>query len=274
MAGRKNDILQEYRVHKVQPTVYYWPEFITEQEHDYLLQQVYAAPKPKWTQLSNRRLQNWGGLPHEKGMIAEPLPQWLGSYAGKLANLGIFQEHTPNHVLVNEYQPGQGIMPHEDGPLFYPTVATISLGSHTILDFYHHRQDVEDNSTAPQLGNQSKDRLFTSLLLEPRSLVIIQDDMYKKHLHGINETTVDDITDNIANLEQCKAEVGNRLERTTRVSLTIRYFAKVLKAKLMIGNMKRSVAAIKAHLEELHPGSCFRSVSWRNRAGRGKVKNL
>ena len=27
--------------------------------------------------------------------------------------------------------------PHEDGPLFYPVVSTINLGSHTFLDFYH-----------------------------------------------------------------------------------------------------------------------------------------
>ena len=32
----------------------------------------------------------------------------------------------PNHVLVNEYLPGQGIMPHTDGPLFHPTIATVS----------------------------------------------------------------------------------------------------------------------------------------------------
>ena len=32
----------------------------------------------------------------------------------------------PNHVLVNEYLPGQGIMPHTDGPLFHPTIATVN----------------------------------------------------------------------------------------------------------------------------------------------------
>jgi len=26
--------------------------------------------------------------------------------------------------------------PHEDGPLYHPVVTTISLGSHTLLDFY------------------------------------------------------------------------------------------------------------------------------------------
>ena len=37
--------------------------------------QVYAAPRPKWTQLAHRRLQNWGGVPHLKGMVSETLPQ-------------------------------------------------------------------------------------------------------------------------------------------------------------------------------------------------------
>ena len=32
---------------------------------------------------------------------------------------------------------GQGIMPHLDGPMFYPTISTISLGSHTVLNFYN-----------------------------------------------------------------------------------------------------------------------------------------
>lgn len=32
------------------------------------------APLPKWTQLTHRRLQNWGGIPHSRGMIAEEIP--------------------------------------------------------------------------------------------------------------------------------------------------------------------------------------------------------
>ncbi|KAF5889229.1 alpha-ketoglutarate-dependent dioxygenase alkB 6, partial [Clarias magur] len=118
------------------PTVYYIPEFISEAEEEYLLQQVYNAPKPKWTQLSGRRLQNWGGLPHPKGMIAEKLPDWLLRYTEKVSGLGAFAGKSANHVLVNEYRPEEGIMPHEDGPLYHPTVTTITLGSHTLLDFY------------------------------------------------------------------------------------------------------------------------------------------
>ena len=55
--------------------VYYIPEFITLEEEERIIERVGSAPKPKWTQLSHRRLQNWGGMPHPKGMIAEKLPE-------------------------------------------------------------------------------------------------------------------------------------------------------------------------------------------------------
>jgi len=38
------------------------------------MKHVNSVPQPKWTQLSHRRLQNWGGIPHPKGMIAEEIP--------------------------------------------------------------------------------------------------------------------------------------------------------------------------------------------------------
>lgn len=46
-------------------------------------------------------------------------------------------------------------MPHEDGPLYYPTVTTISLGSHALLDFYQKlsaddQQDSEVEATLQQ----------------------------------------------------------------------------------------------------------------------------
>lgn len=49
---------------------------------------VQAAPKPKWEQLSNRRLLNYGGVPHNNGMLAEPMPAWLQTYVEKVNSLG------------------------------------------------------------------------------------------------------------------------------------------------------------------------------------------
>jgi alkylated DNA repair protein alkB family protein 6 len=70
-------------------------------------------------------------------MLAEPLPPWLQSLVNDVNGLG----HLPprslaNHVLLNEYTPGQGIMPHVDGDLFFPTITTVNLGSHAVLKFY------------------------------------------------------------------------------------------------------------------------------------------
>ena len=41
----------------------------------------------------------------------------------------------PNHVLLNAYMPGQGIMAHQDGPLYHPGACIVSLSSPTVLHF-------------------------------------------------------------------------------------------------------------------------------------------
>lgn len=69
-----------------------------------------------------------------------------------------------------------------------------------------------------------------SLLLERRSLVIIQEDMYNKYLHGIEEKLQDTVDDKVFNAEQlCSTKVGQKLSRETRISLTIRNIPKVSK---------------------------------------------
>uniref|UniRef100_A0A3Q3M3E2 Fe2OG dioxygenase domain-containing protein n=1 Tax=Mastacembelus armatus TaxID=205130 RepID=A0A3Q3M3E2_9TELE len=222
--------LKQFVVHDALPTVYYIPDFISEDEESYLLQQVYRSPKTKWTQLSGRRLQNWGGLPHPKGMVAEKIPDWLQTYCEKVSSLGAFNGQTANHVLVNEYKQGEGIMPHEDGPLYHPTVTTISLGSHTLLDFYAPVSCLEGD--APQT---EENRYLFSLLVKPRSLLILQDEMYQQLLHGIQARAQDTLTDKVANLSAAGGEPGKTLIRDTRVSLTIRHVPKVIKAKLILG---------------------------------------
>ncbi|XP_014219511.1 alpha-ketoglutarate-dependent dioxygenase alkB homolog 6 [Copidosoma floridanum] len=216
-------------VKEVPRLVNYIPDFITEEEEQDIIKKVNSAPLPKWTQLSKRRLQNWGGIPHEKGMIAEDVPKWLNSQIDKIASLDVFEkDKRPNHVLINEYLSGQGIMAHTDGPLFHPIVTTISCGSHTLLEFYK-RHETENNITPK--------REF-SLLLEPRSLLILQEDLYHNYLHAIDERTTDVISRNeIKNINMCSRtyEEAKVLQRSTRLSLTVRHVPKTTKIKLKLG---------------------------------------
>lgn len=69
--------LEDFRVGALPDTVYYIPDVITPAEEALLLDRISKTPKTKWTQLRNRRLQNWGGMPHTKGMIPEQMPDWL-----------------------------------------------------------------------------------------------------------------------------------------------------------------------------------------------------
>lgn len=222
--------LKQFVVKDAPQTAYYVPDFISEEEESYLLQEVYKSPKTKWTQLSGRRLQNWGGSPHPKGMLVEKIPDWLRSYCEKISSLGAFNGKTANHVLVNEYKQGEGIMPHEDGLLYHPTVTTISLGSHTLLDFY--RPVSGQDGEAPQT---EENRYQFSLLVRPRSLLILQDEMYRSLLHGIQGQDGDLLTDQVVNMSAAGAQPGETLTRGTRVSLTIRHVPKVIKTKLVLG---------------------------------------
>ena len=180
------------------------------------------------------------------------MPQkWLQSYALKLSEMNIFEGNTPNHVLINEYLSGQGIMvsihdflvqfiwtfifnvkPHEDGPLFYPTVTTINTGSHTLLDFYPKISGEEERMC-------QREPLF-SLFLEPRSLLVLKRDAYESYLHGIRELKSDLITDRIANLSSLSDPliIGQELQRKTRLSFTIRYVPKVFKNNFIFTTKK------------------------------------
>ncbi|XP_069406742.1 alpha-ketoglutarate-dependent dioxygenase alkB homolog 6 isoform X8 [Ovis canadensis] len=167
-------------------------------------------------------------------MVPERLPPWLQRYVDKVSDLSLFGGLPANHVLVNQYLPGEGIMPHEDGPLYYPTVSTISLGSHTMLDLYEPRQPEDDNPTEQP---RPPARPATSLLLEPRSLLVLRGTAYTRLLHGIAAASVDalEAASLPPNAAACpSAQPGARLVRGTRVSLTIRRVPRVLRAGLLL----------------------------------------
>ena len=70
------------------------------------------------------------------------------------------------------------------------------------------------------------ERYIGSMLLQPRSLILIKDDAYTNKLHGIEERKSDIISDKVFN-KPPGTQNGAELERGTRISLTIRNVPKV-----------------------------------------------
>ncbi|KAJ5774349.1 hypothetical protein N7457_009245 [Penicillium paradoxum] len=233
--------LEAARITALPEDAFYIPDFITEDEEQWLLQKVNSAPLPRWTQLSHRRLQTWpSALTQNNALFASSLPDWLRSpiIEPRFTALGIFNDaphKAPNHVLVNEYRPGQGIMPHEDGAAYYPLVATVSLGAPIVFDVYHkHTQgDCRQDDTLAKAGRDVAEehgrnrRPHYRILQERRSLLVTRSKMYTDLLHGIAEITRDE---DLGPLSICNWELlrekepyqGGWYERETRTSLTYR----------------------------------------------------
>ena len=114
-------------------------------------------------------------------------------------------------------------MPHEDGPAYHPITATVSLGSHTVLEIYKKTEKGERES-------QPTWRIFQ----ERRSLLVTTGVMYKDTLHGISEIKDDQNLgpESIVNwdlLGDKNVFESRTAERETRVSLTYRDVLKVAK---------------------------------------------
>ena len=92
---------------------------------------------------SGRALKRYGGEVGPMGLTSsEPLPPYFESIAKKIAEDGLFKgENKPNHVLLNKYRPGDGIMPHKDGPAYFPFVCILSMNSGIILNIAETLED-------------------------------------------------------------------------------------------------------------------------------------
>lgn len=105
---------------------------------------------------------------------------------------GIF-DRKPEQIIINEYEPGQGIYPHVDQRNhFGKVVVSISLGSQCIMDFV----------------NLETKEAHQALLL-PRSICVLTGDARYKYTHGIARRKNDEIN-------------GVKVPRGTRYSITFR----------------------------------------------------
>ena len=146
----------------------------------------------------------------------------------------------PNHCLINEYTPSQGIHPHEDGDAYFPVVCTVSLGAHTVLDVRRKGKGEPPRShqAAAAAGGGWR------ILQEPRSLLITTGEMYTDCLHGIAGVEVDERlnAEEIVNwgLLGDKGEYAEGWKRRgTRISLTYRDVVRVKKVGKAFGGLMR-----------------------------------
>ena len=146
-----------------------------------------------------------------------------------------------NHVLVNAYEPGRGIMPHEDGPLYDPAVAIVSLGASATMRFTPRRRDDADADAADGGGGRASDAAAAfGVWLPPRSLLVFTGAAYTEYLHGIEDVAEDVVDESVANRDAAAKAVGGGggadgplviPRERARVSLTCR---RVLKTRKII----------------------------------------
>lgn len=93
-------------------------------------------------------------------------------------------------------------MPHTDGPAYSPLVATVSLGSHTILVLTPSLSSPSSTTSTestepPKISEQNQEEPKSisekriTIFLPPRSLLLLSEDLYSNYLHSIESKSVD-----------------------------------------------------------------------------------
>jgi alkylated DNA repair dioxygenase AlkB len=170
------------------PGLSYRPNYVTEAEEAELVRLIDAE---LWDTTWGRRRQLYGASYGPVEIGARDIPEW----GQKLIRRMHKEELTArpfDQMLVNEYQPGQGIALHIDHKPFDRTVVSLSLLSPCVMDFRH-----------------SSDGQRKALLLEHRSLLVLSDEARYEWQHGIARRKND----------RWQGEV---MPRSRRVSVTFR----------------------------------------------------
>lgn len=198
MIFKQNELFDEPAIDIYTPDIaglQYIPNFIDAKTEAILIKSIDTLP---WLTDLKRRVQHYGWRYDYKArnvtsdLRIGALPGWLQCHAEKLQQTGCFSA-IPDQVIINEYQPGQGISAHIDCvPCFAESISIISLGSSCVMDF-----------------TNSKTSKKVSLLLEPCSLLVLASDARYSWQHAI------------AGRKSDKYQ-GQIIKRTRRISLTFR----------------------------------------------------
>ena len=173
----------------------YIPNFIDKSEVKSFIDSINSE---EWLSDIKRRVQHYGFKYDYKARLIDysmfigQLPHWAMTMAQKLfdeKHIGVL----PDQLIINEYEPGQGIANHVDcEPCFGDTIISISLGSSCVMDFINFRtkQKVE-------------------VMLESGSLVVLSGESRHNWTHGIAQRKTDNFK-------------GIKTDRRLRISMTFR----------------------------------------------------
>jgi alkylated DNA repair protein alkB family protein 6 len=216
--------------------LFYVPRVFSAAEEDRLIDAARreATATAPWTVLDGRRLRFFGGVPQLGAeMRSEPLPPFVAAVTARIAPcLAAVRraggshgdpDLAPNHCLLNEYAPGEGIAWHRDGPLYDGVVAIVSLGAAATLRFRRQRD----------AGAYE----HVSLFVERGSLVVFCGEAYTDWQHtvpAVEADTIDATFANLALVETIEANddlVPSTTKTTvprhgTRLSMTLRRVAR------------------------------------------------
>lgn len=199
------------------PGVTIHPGYLPPTEAAALVAALDALPPRAWRATSGRRVMNVGGLPHARGLLPMPLPRWLTSAPvwARLAADFFPSAAPPNHVLVNGYARGGGILPHADGPVYAPRAVILSLGVGVTMDYWRElgavarsgRGGTNGGSCGSGVGGSGGDandggggggqpppegdtstrrRRVGGVRMEHGSVLVMEGEAYTDMLHGID----------------------------------------------------------------------------------------
>lgn len=173
----------------------YIPNFVDSIEQNKLLHFINSST---WLTDLKRRVQHYGYKYDYKArainysMYLGKLPEWALEVAEKLCKENVI-EVIPDQLIINEYEPGQGIANHVDcEPCFGDTIISLSLGSSCIMDL---------------INVKTKEK--KEYLLEPGSIIVLTGKARYDWTHGIASRKFDILN-------------GVKKPRELRLSMTFR----------------------------------------------------
>jgi alkylated DNA repair dioxygenase AlkB len=177
----------------------YVEDFLTPHKEKKLIEYIDSK---KWDSTLKRRTQHYGhkyvyanaNIKKEQDLDVPAIPKKLQRLFKKIQEAGYASDIPLEklQVIVNEYNPGQGISPHIDDPKqFGDWVISISLGCSVNINF-------------------TKGDVIKKIYVKNRSLYEMKNDSRYKWKHSIECVKSDNVDDNI-------------YQRMRRISITFRY---------------------------------------------------